>query len=56
MKNEEQIKRRIKRLEERIEQLESRFDKSGQPFIINEIKRYEEKIELLNWVLGAQNV
>ena len=54
MKNQEQISKRIEWLENRINELEVRYEKCKRPSLYREIELCEEKIELLNWVLGNQ--
>jgi len=53
MKNKEQIKNRINKMNKRIKSLWVQYDESKSDFFINEIDVLEEKIELLNWVLSS---
>ena len=54
MKTQEQIERKIKKLENRIDQLEVRYEKTKSESIFRQIEWCEEQIELLNWVLGNE--
>ena len=54
MKTQEQIQRRIKRLENRINHLEEMYKTKMPEFIFNQIEQCEKDINLLNWVLGNE--
>lgn len=58
MKNQEQIEKRIQKLENRIKDLWVRYDKiesvDKSQGVLNNITKCEEKIDLLNWVLGKE--
>jgi hypothetical protein len=56
MKNKEQLEKKIKWLENRIDQLEVRYEKSKRTTLYREIQLCDEKIALLNWVLGNEEL
>ena len=57
MKNQEQIEKRIEKLERRINMLwEQSLDTGDSEAISNKITSNERLIEVLNWVLGKEDI
>ena len=58
MKNQEQIEKRIQKLENRIKDLWEQHDKSKNSgeFYVEKIEAIEKLIDVLNWVLGKEEV